>query len=525
MVSFFGRSGAWRIFPLAGLCLLLAAATVSGQTTANAGGSGIDPDQVAAQAFQHLKARDYARAERLFLWIRDSFPESPRVVEALLGLAEVEAAKGRTEPARDLFSAFLLNFPDHPLAPRARFKLGNIERAMEAATAEKAHSSRQIEPLIGAQVLVVGASHPDEVDRMFSGLAAAGLNTILVRVFHNAGDRYHGLVPEKWRDGRTGVYFQTRHAPVVTDLLPLYCKLAHRNGLKIYAWMTTRYADYGFSPDDSRYDRIFDLASREYVRDKGLDIWNPASERYLVALFRDLAKNPIDGILFQDDLVSRHTTGFGASSRERYETDFGVKLTPDQLYRGIYEAGNGRHYVREYTPGFWQWVDWKNRRILAVASMLSATVRRERPDARIALNFFYEAATSPRNALAWVSQSIERAEEGPFDYYAIMAYHRQMASELSLDGPKTADLLGRMTAGLYRRVGDQSRIMLKLQVRDWNTRERIPPEEFRPVLDAVLKNAAPGAGPPSIVFVPVDGAEDLSTAGGMLKSIVYNAGQ
>ncbi len=468
----------------------------------------VDANQVASQAFQHLKAGELDKAERLFKWLRDGFPASPRVVEALLGLAEVEAVRGNAESARDLFSAFLLNFPDHPLAPRARFKLGNIEKALEEAGEEKVHRNRTGPPMKGAQILVVEGDTPQAVGASFARMKALGIDTVIVRAFHNAGDHYHPLVPKDRQDGRVGVYFKTKQAPVVADLLTTYANLAHKNGLRFYAWMTTRYADYGFAYDDPRYDAVYDLSTKTFVRDKGLDIWNPAVERYLTGLYEDLARTPIDGILFQDDLVYRHTSGYGPLARERYQADFGHPLEPDRFYRGIYQVENGKYYVQEYTPEFWKWVDWKNRRILSLASSLSAAVRRIKPEARFALNFFYEAVTQPRNALAWISQSITRAEEGPFDYYAVMAYHHQMAKELSLSEEKTAQLLGKMTADLYRRVEDRSRIMLKLQVRDWDTREKVSPAEFGRLLDAVQGNTPPGAQPPSLVLVPVDSAED-----------------
>lgn len=495
----------FRLSPLALAFLLATAGPLRSQDT------DINPDQVASQAFRHLKEGELDKAERLFRWIRDGFPASPRVVEALLGLAEVEAARGRAESARDLFSAFLLNFPSHPLAPRARFKLGNLELALEAD--EKAHRYRNEQPMRGAQILVVEGHSPAMVERSFRRLKELGIDTVIIRAFHNPGDRYHPMVPKEKQDGRTGVYFRTHHSPVVEDLLPVYAELARQNGMKIYAWMTTRYADYGFAIDDPRYDSIYDLGQKELIRDKGLDIWNPAVERYLSALFEDLARNPIDGILFQDDLVYRHTTGFGASARKRYQSEFGMPLKPENLYRGIYQVESGKHYVREYTPEFWQWVDWKNRKILSLASSLSAAARKIRPDLKIALNFFYEAVTQPRNALAWISQSISRAEEGPFDYYAVMAYHRQMASELSLNTEKTTQLLGKMTADLYRRVEDRSRIMLKLQVRDWDTREKVTPAEFTRLMSTVRSSVPAGASQPSIVLVPVDSADDAAIAG------------
>ena len=77
------------------------------------------------------------------------------------------------------------------------------------------------------------------MEKRIKGLKEAGVDTLIFRVFQNKGDRIHKFVTPRHEEG---VYFKTEHAPVVDDLLGKVAEIAHRNGLDIFAWMTTRYA-------------------------------------------------------------------------------------------------------------------------------------------------------------------------------------------------------------------------------------------------------------------------------------------
>ena len=68
------------------------------------------------------------------------------------------------------------------------------------------------------------------------------MDTLILRVFQNKGDRMYQFVTPRREEG---VYFKTEYAPVVDDILGKVTEIAHRNGLEIFAWMTTRYANYG----------------------------------------------------------------------------------------------------------------------------------------------------------------------------------------------------------------------------------------------------------------------------------------
>ncbi|MCB0220099.1 MAG: hypothetical protein KDH09_10425, partial [Chrysiogenetes bacterium] len=310
----------------------------------------------------------------------------------------------------------------------------------------------------------------------------------------------------------TGVYFRTSQVPVVADVLGRVTKLAHGRGLKLYAWMTSRYADYGLTGERAARwsERVYDLETGAVLEGKGLDLFNDRVVDHLAALYADLANYPIDGVLFQDDLVSRHTDGFSAAAARAYEQRFGKSLEPLDLYENVYQKeGTAKFYVGRYTDEFWQWVRWKNERLLDVAERLGGVVRARRPEAKIAVNFMYEAASSPRNGLAWLSQSISAAHARNFDYYAIMAYHRQIADELGLSIEQTATLIERMSRSLYAGA-HPLRAMFKLQIRDWNDKSPVSAEELDLMAKAVREGARGTGVTPNLAIIPYRGAEDLA---------------
>jgi len=285
---------------------------------------------------------------------------------------------------------------------------------------------------------------------------------------------------------------QSYHAPVVADILPSIVELAHKNGLKVFAWMTTRYADYGMEERADLACVGYDLERRARVRCKGLDVFNDRAVDHIVSLYRDLADVAIDGVLFQDDLVLRHTEGFGAAAERAFWLETGLRLDPEALYVRAKEGGGVR-----YTRLFWRWAAWKNGRLLDVAGRARRAVREKRPEARFAINLMYENLTNPPYALAWLSQDLARARRAGFDYYSVMAYHRQMSEELGLGAAEVASMIGDMVRDASEAVGDPNRVLIKLQTVDWNTGRPLSDREVVSLIREVRR-----AGPVSLAVVP-----------------------
>jgi biofilm PGA synthesis lipoprotein PgaB len=338
------------------------------------------------------------------------------------------------------------------------------------------------EKILAAQVSLFYGQNLDEVEGRIARLAEAGVNTLIVRVFQNEGDRpYRFASPQH----ATGVYFQTQYAPVVDDILAPVARIARRHGLRVFAWMTTRHANYGFEGNGALRAVLYDFETDTMVPARGFNLFRTEVVTRLTGLYSDLARYPIDGILFQDDLILRHNEGFSPEARQLFFEDHGFMSNPAQFYGEISREDDGKIVVSRYTDRFWIWARWKNWKLMNLAERLMDAGRRIKPDLQFAINLYYESVLDPEKGMAWYSQSLEMARELPFDYFSIMAYHRQMREELELTMEEALNLLPHLADRAVKMAGDPARVLMKIQVVDWNDSTLLPKEETEMALRAV----------------------------------------
>jgi biofilm PGA synthesis lipoprotein PgaB len=357
------------------------------------------------------------------------------------------------------------------------------------------------ERLLGVQVLTLNCKNYDEVEQSIVNLREAGVNTLIVRAFQNHGDAFHHFARPRCR---VGVYFETEHGEVVDPMLTRLVSIAHRHDLKVFAWMETRKMPLRLTnPEKARAVR-YDFANKTF---RTLPLWSIFAEevqRNLVALYQDVARTGIDGILVQDDLVMYQYEDFSPEAVSMFEREAGRVLSPKTLYLSIFKGPKGRWFVRNYSYTFWRWSRWKNQKLLDLARNLIRATREVNPNIKFALNFMYESVTDRDNALAWLSQDIESAMRLPVDFYAIMAYHRQIKKELHLSDEETYEKITSMATRLLRMIDDPSKILMKIQVQDWDTRKHIPSIE----IDEVLRRID-SQNKISLAFVPYSGRHSL----------------
>lgn len=342
-------------------------------------------------------------------------------------------------------------------------------------------------------MLVFRGTTPAEVEANLAGLRDAGVTTVFVRVFQNRGDRplFYGGRPT----AAVGVYFPTDAAPVVADNLGIVSAACRRLGLSVYAWMTTRACDWLLEERPDLADLRYDSAAGKVVPTARLNIFHPLVRRRLTAVFRDLARADIDGVLFQDDLVLKAGEGFSPEAIEAYLEESGTAVSPAALFDRAAGADAAAIFSPAfYREAFWPWAAWKNRELLDLAQELMSAAREVRPGLRFALNLYYESVLNPRMALAWYAQDLGVARSRPFDYFSLMSYHRQIGRELSYSPDDAIAALGVLSRQAAVVAGDPARVIIKVQSLDWETRALIPAEEF----DRALGAAAPGV---SLAFV------------------------
>jgi len=213
-----------------------------------------------------------------------------------------------------------------------------------------------------------------------------------------------------------------------------------------------------------------------------------------------VGEHEIDGILVQDDLISKYNQGLSPYARQLYLEERRWLPTPAGLYQNVRLEDGGRPAYVAYTPEFWDWVQWKNEKLVKLEMQLIRAARRVRPDLKFAVNLYYETVMAPQNALAWYSQSLAPLMALPFDYYAVMAYHRQIRRELRLSQEATVSYVSDLAKQMVALVEQPSRVLIKVQVVDWETGDEIPGSELDQVLGAISR-----VGGVSLGYVPVNG--------------------
>jgi len=457
----------------------------------------------------------WEEAIRGFSEIIHSFPTSSLVSysQYMIGLCYLKME--RREEAMKEFELYIKTYPDGDRAKEAEKRIQLLKAKLKEETpplamSEKAEKKleelkstpeaqtvldiKKVKRRVCAQIRLFDIENIADVEKKVKELKQAGVDTLILRVFQNKGDRMYKFVTPRHEEG---VYFKTEYAPVVEDILGPVTEIAHRYGLDLFAWMTTRYANYGLEERPEYRCRNYNFETRKLEDAKGFNLFHPDVIKRLKGLFRDLGRYPIDGILFQDDLILKHNEDFSTDANRAFLKAFGYSPHPDRFYIDPYKSQSGKYFVKAYTEDFWSWANWKNRWLMDMVQQLMAAVRESNPNVKFAINLYYEAVLNPTNGVAWFSQTLSEALKKDFDYYAVMAYHRQAMKERDLDAGKAIELMSEVAQKAVKSVGDPSRVLMKFQIYDWKSYEAVPQKEVEEVLAGILNQ-----GEVSLAFYP-----------------------
>jgi biofilm PGA synthesis lipoprotein PgaB len=364
---------------------------------------------------------------------------------------------------------------------------------------------------ICAQVSYFNEKNLEEVENKVREMKQKGVNTLILRVFQNKGDPLHQFVTSK---NEEGVYFKTDYAPVVEDRLGSLAEIAHRQDLEVFAWVTTRYANYGLEGSPEYRCKTYNFETRKVEEGRGYNLFHPDVLKRLEGLFHDLGRYPVEGILFQDDLILKHNEDFSIDANLAFLKEFGYVPHPDRFYIDPYKSKSGKYYVRAYTEDFWSWAHWKNRWLMDVAGRLMSAARESNPRLEFGINLYYEAILNSNNGVAWFSQTLSKALEKYFDYYAVMAYHRQAMQERGMEKERAMDIMAEVAQKVIRSAGDPSKVLMKLQIYDWKKNEAVPQKEVEEILTRILSQ-----GNVSLAFYPYFNAFPLHLFKGKWTSL------
>ena len=431
----------------------------------------------------YLKMEKYGEALQAFELYLRTYPDGDRAKEAEKG---IQVSKKKMEE----------KFPS-PSLPPARSKdeeMKTLQEEPKKAGGLSGAEAKRVKRRICVQVFDFDGKNLEEVEKRVREVKKAGVNTVILRVFQNKGGRVYRFAKPLHGEG---VYFKTEFAPVVDDVLGKVTEIAHRNGLDVFAWITTRDANYGVEDRPEYRCKSYNFETKKMEVARGFNLFHGDVVRRLEGLFRDLGRYPIDGILFQDDLILKHNEDFSSDANKAFLKEFGYSPHPDLFYIDPYPSESGKYYVKAYTDQFWSWAKWKNRWLMNLAKRLMEAARESNPNLQFGINLYYESVLNHSNGVAWFSQSLSEALENNFDYYAVMAYHRQTMKELKMEERKAMDLMAEVAGKAIKSVGDPSKVLMKMQILDWKSYEVLPKKEVEEVLTGILNQ-----GEVSLAFVP-----------------------
>ena len=452
------------------------------------------PEELYIQAVGLFDKGKYEEAlERFSHLVRSTSTEPvPSYSQYMVGLCYLKMEK--YEEAIQNFGLYIKNYQDGDRVKEAKKGIQMSKERLSPVSPPPPQKAKRVKRRICAQIFSFDAKTFEEVEKKVKALKQSGVDTLIIKAFQNRGDRTDRFVTPLHE---SGVYFKTEYAPVVDDVLGKLAEIVHRNGLELFAWMTTRYADYGSDVPPEQRSKRYNFETKKMEVTRGFNLFHPEVLKRLEGLFRDLARYPIDGILFQDDLILKHNEDFSSSANKAFLKEFGFSPHPDLFYIDPYKSQSGKYYVKAYSDSFWTWAHWKNRWLVNVAQQLMTAARASNPKLQFGINLYYEAVLNNSNAAAWFSQTLSEVLNKDFDYYAVMGYHRQTMKELNMEDGKVMDLMAEVAEKAVKSAADPSRVLMKLQIFDWKSHEVIPRKEVERILTRILNH-----GEVSLAFVP-----------------------
>jgi hypothetical protein len=284
-------------------------------------------------------------------------------------------------------------------------------------------------------------------------LPAAGIDKVLLRVFSD--DEKNG-----------GLYFINPMFKTVRPVLDDWAPKFSGGKVGLWAWMGARYFSWFH---DSRYLDTEWLNGRRQVISK-LDLFNPDAEQIIVGLFRQLAQKPIRGILIQDDLVLRRNEGFSNWGKAYFTRATG--LSADE--RLMLQKGSA-HYQA--------WERCKCERVAQLLEKIVQACKAVNPQIKIGMNIHYETPLAPEQSRSWYAHDPAALAASSLDYLYLMAYQRQIKSELDLSETANRLYFQKMVAAALKSFGPK--LVVKLQIRDWQNSELITIAELKSYYDLI----------------------------------------
>jgi len=284
----------------------------------------------------------------------------------------------------------------------------------------------------------------------FSRLKEAGISTIIYRVYND-------------EEVGGGLYFKNSQFHVLEPTLDSVISDASKSGLDVCAWMMTR--KFKWISDSRLLDYQYENDLRQMIRK--LDVFNPDVVQRLVTVFRELASHKIDSILIQDDLTLRFNEGFSNWGKAKFTGVTGVPAKEKLM-------------MSKNTPYNQNWTRVKMNQLNKVLKLITEACKRVNSSVKVGINVYYETPIFTQRSESWYGHNLGELLATGVDHIYLMTYQRQIKSELKKSEAANRELFRKIVDNAYAVC--KEKLIVKVQVRDWQTGERVPMEEIRAYL-------------------------------------------
>ena len=286
-------------------------------------------------------------------------------------------------------------------------------------------------------------------------LSDLDIDKIIVRVFH-AHKKHVGLL------------FKNSNFKYTNTILDRLMGEINHSDCKLWAWMITR--QFAWIKTSNLFDFNRTIKGKEQINK--LDIFNPQAIQKLLGVFRELAKYKISGILIQDDLFIRYNEGFSNWGKARFNLTTG-------------KVANEEEMMAKDSLMNRLWIQVKVRQVTDILKQLIKSCKSVNPQIQIGMNIFYETPVFKKNAAAWYGHNLQEILATDIDWIYLMSYHRQIKNEMKLSEAANRKFFKSLVKRAYDICGEK--LIVKIQLRDWRTGERIPLTETKTYLNLVDK--------------------------------------
>ncbi len=284
-------------------------------------------------------------------------------------------------------------------------------------------------------------------------LKSIGIKKIIYRVFKN-------------HETSGGLYFVNTQFRTLEPALEKIIEEFDFKQLDLGTWMIGR--KFNWLENTRILDYQYENQARQVIRK--LDVFNPDAVKKLITVYKELASHKIQCILIQDDFTLRYNEGFSNWGKAKFTTVTGLPAREELM-------------MQKNTPYNLNWNRVKVNQLNTVLKQIIQNCKSVNSGIKVGINIYYESPLYLERSEAWYGHNLGEILETSVDYIYLMSYHRQIKDEMRLSETSNRTFFKEIVEKAYQIC--KEKLIVKIQIRDWNTGEQIPADEIKAYLNLI----------------------------------------